>query len=255
MGGALLSLRQESPCRLLIPGADPLPTAVLLTTTGGLASGDQIRCHWIADPGCAARITTQAAEKIYRARPGDPPVLVDVEIDVGAGAWVEWVPQETLLFDDSALTRITTARIAPEGRLLAAEMSVFGRIAGGERWQTGRLDDRWSVSVGGDLRWLDQALIDDGALLDHPQALHGARAIATVIYVGPPGARDDLRALLNDTLGEDVAGGLTEIDGVIVGRLMGADPAAVRRCLGAFLAQARALLADLPPTLPRVWLT
>ena len=44
---------------------DP-PLAVLLTTSGGLVGGDEIRISVTARAGAVAGVTTQAAEKVYR---------------------------------------------------------------------------------------------------------------------------------------------------------------------------------------------
>lgn len=237
---------------------DPLPTGVLITTTGGLTGGDHVECRFQADAGARVRLTTQAAEKIYKARPGDGPVHIDVTLTAGPGAWLEWVPQETILFDHSALKRVTRLDVYSGGEVLAAEMSVLGRAAHGERWTRGLLHERWSVSVDGQLRWLDALRLDDDGPLHSPQAFQGARALATMVYVGPTpddACRDALRQCLHDALQPQCAGGVTRVNGVIIGRLMGPDPQAVRRSLGDALSSARAMLADLPPELPRVWHT
>lgn len=258
-GTALITLEHQSPCRLLLPreGGAALPTGVLLTTTGGLTGGDVIQCRFSAGPGARVRLTTQAAEKIYRARADDPPATVEAELHVAAGAWLEWVPQEAILFDRCALRRKTTLHVHPEGRTLAAEMVILGRLARGERWAEGLLDDRWAVYVGGALRWLDALRLDGGALLDHPQAFAGARALATAIYSGAdaaerrPALREALRGALD--VREGAFGGLTAVNGLLIARLMGPDAAAVRAALADYLATARALLADLPEAMPRVW--
>src|SRR5215472_13997928 len=97
-GGGLAHLYQHDPCRVLFPRAEPghPPTAVLLTTSGGLTGGDRVRLSFAARDGAVATITSQAAEKIYRALDDD--CRIDIGIDTGQ-AWLEWLPQETILFD------------------------------------------------------------------------------------------------------------------------------------------------------------
>jgi len=68
---ALADLYQRAPCRVLFPtteAGEPVQ-AVLLTTSGGLTGGDRTRVSVSVEPGARATITTQAAEKIYRALP------------------------------------------------------------------------------------------------------------------------------------------------------------------------------------------
>ncbi len=107
---------------------------------------------------------------------------------VGEGAWLEWLPQETILFARSRLRRRVTARVAATGRLLAAEMLVFGRVARGERWTGGALRERWRIERAGALAWYD-AMRLDGDAIGRPAGFAGAEAFATVLYVGADAER------------------------------------------------------------------
>ncbi|MGE0717812.1 MAG: urease accessory protein UreD, partial [Alphaproteobacteria bacterium] len=125
----LADLHQSDPVRLLFPdppSGEPA-TAVVVTTSGGIAGGDRIRLSLAADAGAVASVGTQAAEKVYRSTGAD--ARIGVGLAAGDGAWLEWLPQETILFDGARLRRKTEADVAPGGRLLALEMVVFGRIA------------------------------------------------------------------------------------------------------------------------------
>ena len=68
---ALSDLYQRAPCRVLFPtteAGEPLQ-AVLLTTSGGLTGGDRTRVSVSVETSARVTVTTQAAEKIYRALP------------------------------------------------------------------------------------------------------------------------------------------------------------------------------------------
>src|SRR5690242_6390734 len=68
-GTVLGHLFQRTPCRVLFPrpdAGDPL-TAVLLTTSGGLAGGDVLGLEVDVAAGADALVTAQAAEKVYRS--------------------------------------------------------------------------------------------------------------------------------------------------------------------------------------------
>lgn len=251
---AVTHLFQRAPCRVLFPNApaDDLPLAVLLTTSGGLAGGDRVRISVGAQDAAQAVVTTQAAEKIYRSL--GPETRIDIALTIGPDAWLEWLPQETILFDRARLSRRTTAEIQAGGRLLAAEMIVFGRTARGERLSAGLLHDRWAVRVDGRLRWIDAIRLegDIERRLHAPAGFDGAAAIATAIYVGPDVASllPLARALALDS---DSRAGATVVDGILLARFIGRDARLLRGDLACYLAELRRAAMGLPARVPRLW--
>ena len=249
-------LHQKAPCRALFPHAevgDPL-LAVLLTTSGGLTGGDSLKLRIEAAAGARALVTTQAAEKIYRALACD--CAIDVALEVGTGAWLEWLPQETILFEGARLTRKTSIAIAPGGCLLAGEMFVFGRTARGERFTHGRLHDAWRVRQAGRLVWADALHLegDIARRLDHPAGFDRAAAYATAFYVAAdaPDWLEAARRLLEDAACRAAA---TIVNGILLARFFGRDAQALRGDLMRFYAGMRAMVAGLPRHMPRVWMT
>jgi urease accessory protein len=251
---SLAHLFQRAPCRVLFPNppADDLPLAALLTTSGGLAGGDRVRISVGVEEGAQAVVTTQAAEKIYRSL--GPDTRVNIALTVGAKAWLEWLPQETILFDRARLARRTAAEIEPGGRLLAAETIVFGRTAHGERMSAGLLHDRWTVRVGGRLVWVDAIRLDGDIArrLDAPAGFDGAAAVATAIYVGAdaPSLLPLARALALDS---DSRAGATLAGSILLARFIGRDARVLRADLARYVADLRRAAASLPPRLPRLW--
>lgn len=251
---ALAHLFQRTPCRVLFPNAeagDP-PMAVLLTTSGGLTGGDEIRLSIEARQGAAATVTTQAAEKLYRSL--GPDTRIEAHLSIGADAALEYLPQETIIFDHARLDRRMHVKIAASARLLACEMLVFGRAAHDETLTRGRVYEGWQIRRAGKLVWADALALDGdiASQLDGPFTFAGAAALATALYVGP-----DAAALL--PLARELAatgasrGGASLIDSVLVARFFGAPAAAVRADLGTYLAAMRHAALGRPAALPRVW--
>ena len=182
-GTRLTDLYQRDPCRVLFPRSEPgePPQAVLLTTSGGVTDGDALKMAIEVGPGAAAVATTQAAEKIYRAAKGGGHCTIDVAVRVGEGATLDWLPQETIVFEGARLKRRTVAEVEPGGSLLACEMVVLGRAASGERFTGGLLLDAWSVRRTGRLVWTDTLRVEGETPTG--AGFGAANALATVIGV------------------------------------------------------------------------
>ena len=80
-----------------------VPEVVFLNTSGGLTGGDRLSYGVALGDGCRAVATTQTAERAYLSNQGA--ARVEVSMTVGAGGWIDWLPQETILFERSALHR------------------------------------------------------------------------------------------------------------------------------------------------------
>jgi urease accessory protein len=250
----LRDLFQATPCRILMPAveADEALTAVLVTTSGGLAGGDWIDVSVCAHEGAQLVVSTQAAEKVYRSTGAD--TRVSVTLTAGANAWLEWIPQGAILFDGSRLRRQNLIHAAAGARVLASEIVVFGRTARGESFRHGFLHDSWRVYRAGKLVWADALRLDGDILpmLAHPAGFDGAVAAATLLYVADDaGARVDFaRELLAPARGR---AGATVVNGVLVMRMLHRDAQALLADVAAFWSEFRANVAGLPAAMPRVW--
>jgi urease accessory protein len=226
----IATLRLAGSLKLLFPrgGDDPLE-AVMLNTAGGLTGGDRMDIAIEAGPGTATVVTSQAAERVYRAAGGQV-ARVGVRITAAAGACVDWLPQETILFDGGALERRMRVDLAGTAGFLAVETLVFGRLAMGERVRRLFLSDRWEIRREGRLVAADAIRIagDAAALLARAGAAGGGAAVATLLYAGP--GAEGLLAGLRAALG--AAGGASLVrEGVILARAVAADQFLLRRAM------------------------
>ena len=248
----LAHLYQSGSLRVRFPRGDGrAPEAVLINTAGGATGGDSFGCDITVRRRAGAVVTTQAAEKTYRAAAGE--TSVSTRLRVGSGGWLVWVPQETILFDQARLRRSLSLAVAAGGRLLACESLVFGRLARGESVRAGFLHDSWEVRHRGRLVWADVFAFDGDLhnLLSRPAVANGATTLTTVAWVA-----DDAPALLGPVrgllAGACVTAAATAFDGMLLVRLAAEDSYAARRDLIPLL---RLFLdrAKLPAGLPRVW--
>lgn len=217
------------------------PEAVFLNTAGGLTGGDALRFALTLGPGTQAVGTTQTAERAYASAGGR--ARMDVALTLGDGASLDWLPQETILFDRSALARRTVADLGAGARLLMAETVVLGRAAMGEAVTRVQFSDWREVRRAGVPVLVEPLRITDATLRSGAAGLDGARAVATIALVGP-GAEDALarvRAVL------PYGAAASAWNGRLVVRLTGPDLAPVKQAVARVLMELRG--ADLP----RVW--
>ena len=217
--------------------------AVLMNTAGGLTGGDHIR--WRATDGAGTRLTltTPACERIYRSLGAD--AVVETRLVAEAGAHLDWLPQETILFEGARRDRRLEIDLAEGATLTAVEAVLLGREAMGETATTARLRDNWRIRRNGRLLHAEATQLRGdpreravGSLLD------GALAFATVLHVSPQAERrlEAVRELLPASGGASVAGERLTV------RLLAASGLALRRSLSPIIA----LLAD-AGGVPRLW--
>ena len=218
--------------------------AVLINTAGGVAGGDRFDLDIAAGEGARLIVTTAAAEKVYRTL--GPDSDISVKLDVGAGAMLAWLPQETILFDRARLSRTIDVSLAADAQLFLAEAIVFGRSGMGEVVEQGALFDRWRVRRDGRLLYAESVRLD-GAIatrLAEAAVAKGGIAVATVLMVpGDDAVVEKVRALENEFIGEV---GASSWNGIAAMRLCAADGAALRHDLVHVMTALRG-------TLPRIW--
>ncbi|WP_323021824.1 urease accessory protein UreD [Pararhodobacter sp.] len=213
---------------------------VFLNTSGGLTGGDRLSFALTTDSDTTA--TTQTAERAYRA--GGGRARLDVELTISRGR-LDWLPQETILFDRSALNRRTRIALGPEAECLLLEAVVLGRAAMGETVREIAFHDRRDVLRAGRPVLVEPVTLTTEAL-QGPATLDGARAFASMALIAP-GAGDALgpvRAALTEA---GVRGAASALDGKLTIRLMAADGWPLRRQIARLVAVLR------PGPLPRVW--
>ncbi|MGR3547840.1 MAG: urease accessory protein UreD [Roseovarius sp.] len=243
-GARLDRLHQAGSAKAFVHSGASGPEVVFLNTSGGLAGGDTLAYCLDLAAGCQATATTQTAERAYRSTGG--PAHVTVRHVVGAGAHLDWLPQETILYDSSDLHRETTIDLAEDASCLMLEAVVLGRAAMGETLEDVTLRDTRRIMRAGRPVLIEPLHLVAGALTAGPAVLGGARAFATLALVAP-GAMDAVGRARAELTEEGVTGGASGFDGKLVIRLMAGDGWPLKRQI------MRLLRALRPGPLPRVW--
>ena len=245
--GRLTGLSQSGSAKALLPRSyGPAPEIVFLNTSGGLTSGDTLEYCVDLGPATRATATTQTAERAYRAE--GLPARARVALTVGAGGALDWLPQETILFDGAKLDRETTVDLAEGASFLGLETVVLGRAAMGETLRRLHLHDRRLIRRNGRIEVLDPFRLDNSSLAraDAPALLQGARAIA-VLILSAPGAEDHLPTLRAALTEPGVTAAASALPGRIILRAHAPDAWPLRRQMARLIETLR------PGALPRVW--
>ena len=250
-GSQLQRLFQEGCAKIRFPTAALGDRdAVLINTAGGVTGGDCF--DWTIEVGDNARCTalTQACEKAYRSD-GDT-ARIGVKLTVGAGGRLDWLPQETILFDHARLERTFEINLADDARFLAVEAVILGRRAMGETVTQAHLLDRWRVRRDGELIFADAfRLASEAASLIGPTALlDGAGAYALVLLAGGE-AETRLDAVRTALEAVKDAGrfGVSAFGGKLICRISAPDGVGLRRALLPVMAVLRDGAAP-----PRLWM-
>ena len=223
----LKNLRQQGSYRAIFPR--PIVgnvEAVIINTAGGVTGGDQFATCITAHENAHLSVTTQAAERIYRATGAERGVM-KTTLRAEKAAQLYWLPQETILFDGARLHRSLYVDLHTTAKFLMVEPLVFGRVASGETLRSGTLDDRVTITRDGQPIYRDHIKLEGGiaASLERPAVANGARAVASLVLVDPNA--QNLLAGLRDLLPPNAGASLLS-DTVLVARILAADSYALR---------------------------
>jgi urease accessory protein len=245
---------ERSPIRIMFPrtGHRAVEEAVLINTAGGVAGGDRLECSVSALPGASIAVTSQAAEKVYRAL--HEPARVATRLKARESAKLAWLPQETIVFNQARLHRTTEIELFAGAELLALEWLVLGRAAHGEVVDSGNISDSWRVKRDGRLIWADSFRITDEIFphLKTKALLSNCNAVATLIYFGSDLDKrlDFLREII-PSLGCNCAA--TLVSGLIVVRFAAKESSDFKLALRSFLQQLGPELSSGPFQVPKMW--
>jgi urease accessory protein len=226
----LKDLRQQGSYRAIFPR--PIKgtiEAVIINTAGGITGGDKFATKVTAYDHAKVSVTTQAAERIYRA-PNATAGSMQTWLEVKPNAQLYWLPQETILFEGSRLRRRLEVDVAQGAKFLMVEPLVFGREASGESLQSCSLDDSVCITCDEKPVYVDRIKLngDIAATLKRPAVANGARAMASIVLVDPTAKAllDGVRALLPSFGGASLLA-----DNILVIRLLCSDSFALRTAL------------------------
>ena len=239
----------------------------LLHTAGGLVGGDQLSINLGLRPSSRCLLTSVAAQKVYgsvgrsQLHPQGAWARQQVAAELDAGADLEWLPQELVLYANALFEQNLSVILPKNGSFLSAEIVRLGRTAANETlghgcWRSGIQIQR-QTSKGTCWELVDRLEISDEAL----KSVHGLNqqpVFGTLVWAAPFPLQTDLINTLLEAIRQD----RNELEGTmhcgvlpqgLIARYSGDSSRDARFWFSRIWARTRQARDLAPPQIPRVW--
>lgn len=239
--------------KALYPEGPGICHVTVLHPPGGIADGDRLCVTARLNRDSRVCLTTPGASKWYRCQRGEAEQRL--HFSVGAGAVLEWLPRENILFDASQVRMTLDVELENGGQFLGWEILCFGRRASKERWQRGGLRLHSAVSRAGRSIWRERAHVQAGSGFEtSPIGLAGFSVSGTLLCAGC----DIDAALLQACRGiesrtTDSRAAVTTLPGVLLARYLGHSSEEAMQWFTSLWQLLRPALFGVTATAPRLW--
>jgi len=231
--------------------------AIIIHPPGGVVGGDELHIQVDTGQNARALLSTPGAAKWYRANGHRS--RQRLRIRVAADAALEWLPQETILFNAADVVLDTIIDVGVDARYIGCEILCFGRKASGETFEQGQVQQSMLIRREGKPLWLEQGtLAAGGRQMLSPLGLGGNSVCASLIAVGGASSAALLTAVREQCAASgDGHGqfGVTHMKSVIIARYLGNSSEVARRVMLAAWQVLRPALLDREAVTPRIWNT
>lgn len=223
---------------------------IIVHPPGGIAGGDRLNISARVEQDAWAQITSPGAAKWYRAA---GPAYQQLDLKIAAGAKLEWLPQETIVYSAAQAELSTSIELEGDARLFYWDVVALGRPASGERFDLGHFQAHLDIRRDGRLLWHErQRITGNDGLLDSPIGLDGHPVFATLLVTGEIDAELLERCR---SLGHAVRGDLTQLPGLLVARCLASEALLARAWLIDLWRLLRPVLLGREAQPPRIWNT
>jgi len=223
---------------------------IIVHPPGGIAGGDRLNISARIEQDAWAQITSPGAAKWYRAA---GPAYQQLDLKIAAGATLEWLPQETIVYSAAQAELTTSIELEGDARLFYWDVVALGRPASGERFDLGHFQAHLDIRRDGRLLWHErQRITGNDGLLDSPIGLDGNPVFATLLVTGEIATELLERCR---SLGHAVRGDLTQLPGLLVARCLASEALLARAWLIDLWRLLRPALLGREAQPPRIWNT
>ena len=239
--------------KALYPEGESICHAIVVHPPAGIAGGDELVVDVCAGEGSSALGTTPGAAKWYRS--AGPWARQRIAIEAKPASTVEWLPQETIVYDGALADIAWEARIAENACLVAWDILCLGRSGSGERFERGQCRLSSRLWRGGKLAWMERGRVEPGSrLAGSPAGLDGHAVLGTM-FAAAPAIEDAWLADCREARPRDGDFAITRLPGVLIARYRGDSSEAARLYFGELWKRLRPRLTGREAVEPRIWRT
>jgi urease accessory protein len=240
--------------KTLYPEGDAVCHGVVLHPPGGIAGGDQIVIALTLDAGSHALLTTPGAAKWYRSL--GAVATQQVSCTLAAGAMLEYLPQETILFDGCRGASKLDIAMEDGAIFIGWDICVMGRAASGEAYRSGIFRQRTTITRQGKPLLVETARLAGGdPMLTSPAGYRGCSVVGTLLAAGLKVSASSLATCREIKVSPSALSGITQLPGVLAVRYLGDDAEAARAYFAKVWSVIRPELLGRAALPPRIWST
>lgn len=239
--------------KALHPEGPAVCHAIVVHPPAGIAAGDELLIEAGAGEGAHALLTTPGAGKWYRSSGAH--ARQQVALHAASDAILEWLPQETILYEGARAEIGWDAHLSASARLIAWDIYCLGRTGAGEGFERGSCRLQTRVFRDGKLAWIERGRIEPGLRVAHsPAALAGQPVFGTLI-VSAPFIETDWLAACREEAPRSGEAAVTRLPGLLLARYRGDSTEAARWYFTALWKRLRNPVLGCEPVEPRIWRT
>ncbi|MEA5577786.1 urease accessory protein UreD [Anabaena sp. UHCC 0451] len=239
--------------RPFYPEGQEVCHSVILHTAGGVVGGDRLSSQIHLEADSQVLITTAAAGKIYRSNGLIAKQTVNIQVD--AGACLEYLPQETILFNGAVYQQDLRVELATGSSFLGWEITRLGRTARGEKFVQGEMRSHTEIWQNNIPLWIDRQYLPGSEEVFHsPHGLAGNPVVGSFIWVGFPISPEIIKQARSLIMHNSDAG-VTRLEHGFLCRYRGNSTSEVRNWFTNIWQMLRVSLLNRGNCIPRVWPT
>jgi urease accessory protein len=237
----------------LYPEGEEVCQSIVIHPPAGIVGGDSLSLDVAVAELAQAQLTTPGAAKWYRS--AGALARQRLNFAVGAQALLEWLPQESIVFDGALADLGTRVALRADAVFIGWDIVCLGRRLAGEDFRHGRLRQEIEVQRDDARQWTERALVAGGMrTLDAPVCLNREPVFGTFLAAAPQ-LSDALLAGCREVTCDDGEVAVTRLPGLLVARYRGGSAEAARRYFVLLWSRVRPALAKRDAVTPRIWNT
>ena len=240
--------------RPFYPENDGTCHVYLLHPPGGIVGGDQLSFAAHLDTASQVLLTTPAATKFYRSN-GAIAHQQQI-ITLSDQACLEWLPQETIVYDGAQVQTSTRIELSTDSFFLGWEILCLGRPAAAEVFSQGCYRQRFQVWRNGLPLFIEQGRYDDTLeVLKTPWGLQQQPVSATLVCTTTQHELVDLiRNEINISTEHELFS-VSQLQEVMVCRYLGSSTERAKSLFTQVWSLVRLAEIGKPGCPPRIWYT